>query len=62
MEPGNLSYAQLLAAMPAAKRAKILNSLTDEQAYYLQHDWHIKARPAQRIPYGGWFTWLLRSG
>jgi phage terminase large subunit-like protein len=48
--------------MPAVKRAKILNSLTDEQAYYLQYDWQVLARPAQRIPYGGWFTWLLRSG
>ena len=62
MEPGNLSYAQLLAAMPAVKRAKILNSLNDEQAYYLQHDWHILARPSQRIPLGNWFCWLLRSG
>ena len=48
--------------MPSVKRAKILNNLTDEQAYYLQHDWHILVRPAQRIPYGGWFIWLLRSG
>jgi phage terminase large subunit-like protein len=62
MEPGNSSYAQLLAAMPAAKKAEILNSLTDEQAYYLQHDWQILARPAQRIPLGPWFCWLLRSG
>ena len=48
--------------MPAVKRAKILNSLNDEQAYYLQHDWHILARPSQRIPLGNWFCWLLRSG
>jgi len=62
MEQEKLSYAQLVAAMPAVKRAKILNSLTDEQAYYLQHDWQIKARPAQRTPLGNWFCWLLRSG
>jgi phage terminase large subunit-like protein len=41
---------------------EILNSLTDEQAYYLQHDWQILARPAQRVPLGNWFCWLLRSG
>ena len=48
--------------IPAAKRAEILNNLTDEQAYYLQHDWQILARPAQRVPLGNWFCWLLRSG
>src|SRR5664280_1780460 len=62
MEQGNLSYLQLLAAMPETKRAEILSSLTDEQAFYLQHDWKILARPAQRIPLGNWFCWLLRSG
>jgi phage terminase large subunit-like protein len=51
-----------LQQIPEKKRAEILNNLTDEQAYYLQHDWQILARPAQRIPLGNWFCWLLRSG
>jgi phage terminase large subunit-like protein len=38
-----------------------LDSLTEEDIYYLQHDWQLLARPAQRLPLGSWFTWLLRS-
>jgi phage terminase large subunit-like protein len=62
MEPGNLSYVQYLTSLPQEKKAQILNSLTDEQAYLLRYDWNMWARPAQRIPLGNWFTWLLRSG
>ena len=39
-----------------------MSQLTDEQLYYLQHDWQVLARPAQQIPPGSWFCWLLRSG
>jgi phage terminase large subunit-like protein len=62
MEHANSSYLQLLQQLSEEKRTNILSQLTDEQIYYLQHDWNILARPAQRLPSGNWFCWLLRSG
>jgi len=53
---------QFLTSLPQEKKAEILNQLTEEQAYLLRYDWNMWARPAQRIPSGNWFTWLLRSG
>lgn len=41
---------------------EFLRSLTDKQALTLKYDWQFWARPAQLIPPGYWFTWLLRSG
>ena len=62
MEQGNASLMELFAALPEAQKENILSSLTEEEIYYLQYDWQLLARPAQRIPPGDWFTWLLRSG
>jgi phage terminase large subunit-like protein len=53
---------QCFASLTEAQRANILNEFSEEDLYYLHHDWQLLARPAQRIPSGGWFTWLLRSG
>src|SRR5450759_201042 len=60
--PENASMMQSFACLTAAQRETILNDFSEEELYYLQHDWQLLARPAQRIPCGGWFTWLLRSG
>jgi len=62
MELGNSSVMQFLASLPQAQKAEILNQLTEEQAYLLKYDWNMWARPAQRIPLGNWFCWLLRYG
>ncbi|KKG71003.1 ATP-binding protein [Methanosarcina mazei] len=53
---------QLFAALPESQRDNILKNFSDEELYYLQSDWQLLARPAQLIPPGDWFTWLLRSG
>src|SRR5450756_2027102 len=53
---------QSFASLTGTQRENILNDFSEEELYYLQHDWQLLARPAQRIPSGGWFTWLLRSG
>ncbi len=37
-------------------------SLTNEQALALNYDWQFWARPAQMLPMGDWFTWMLLSG
>src|SRR5665811_387881 len=62
MELGNGSCLQFLQQLSKMKQQTILDSLTEEDIYYLQHDWQLLARPAQRLPLGLWFTWLLRSG
>ena len=53
---------QSFACLTAAQRETILNDFSEEELYYLQYDWQMLARPAQRIPSGSWFCWLLRSG
>ena len=60
--PENASLMQSFASLTGTQRENILNDFSEEELYYLQHDWQLLARPAQRIPSGGWFTWLLRSG
>jgi phage terminase large subunit-like protein len=53
---------QSFASLTEAQREIILNDFSEEELYYLQYDWQLLARPAQRLPLGNWFTWLLRSG
>lgn len=52
--------------LPEAERLEILNSLTDEEVYALQHDWNFWGRPEQLPPkqWGkdGCFIWNLRIG
>lgn len=48
--------------MAKTQKEKILSSFTEEELYYLMHDWQLLARPAQKLPSGNWFCWLLRSG
>jgi len=53
---------QSFASLTETQRENILNDFSEEELYYLQHDWQLLARPAQRIPSGSWFCWFLRSG
>ena len=53
---------QSFASLTETQRENILNDFSEEELYYLQYDWQMLARPAQRIPSGSWFCWLLRSG
>ena len=41
---------------------KILQTLTDEQATTLLHDWSLHARDDQYPPGGDWSTWLVMGG
>src|SRR5665647_1087185 len=58
----NASLMQSFASLTETQRENILNDFSEEELYYLQHDWQLLARPAQRIPSGSWFCWFLRSG
>src|SRR5665647_113396 len=58
----NDSLMQSFASLTETQRENILNDFSEEELYYLQYDWQMLARPAQRIPSGSWFCWLLRSG
>lgn len=51
-----------LASLPEADRARVLASLTDEQAYELLWDWRAWARPEQIAPEGDWLTWVIDAG
>jgi phage terminase large subunit-like protein len=56
------SLAQRLAALPAARREKILNALGDDAISQLMSDFRFWARPKQLPPPGDWSTWVLRTG
>jgi phage terminase large subunit-like protein len=51
-----------IASLPPSRRAKILNSLTNEEADALLNDWSFNARPEQVAPEGDWQTWLILAG
>lgn len=52
----------MLASLPEPDRKKILQSLTEDQAKELQHDWRFWARPEQLPPAKDWATWVIRAG
>ncbi len=52
----------LLASLPAKKRQKLLENLSDEEALALKYCWEIWARPEQLPPDGDWFVWLALAG
>lgn len=52
----------MLASLPEAQRAAILQELTDEQAAELAHDWHFWGRTDQLEPEGNWSIWLILAG
>lgn len=55
-------HVSSLATLPPEKIARILESLTDEEAADLLHDWEFIARPEQLPPDGDWQTWLFLAG
>src|SRR5229473_8702547 len=58
----NSLNASSLASLAEALRNKLIDSLPQEQALLLKHDWPYRARPAQKPPPGDWRVWLLLAG
>lgn len=57
------SLAERLAELPAEERAKVLDSLTSDEAFAALHDWRgMWARPEQLAPDGDWDVWLVLAG
>ena len=59
---GNNYNASSFRNLTTAQKRKFLETLTDEEALVLYHDWQFWAREKQLPPPGDWFCWLLRSG
>jgi phage terminase large subunit-like protein len=59
-----LSPAQRLALMPKAKQKAFFDSLSEDDAKYLEYDWQeFWARPKQIVPpLGAWDIWLFMGG
>lgn len=51
-----------LAGLDPALRAELMESLTDEQADQLLHDWRFHAREEQVAPPGDWQNWIYLAG
>jgi len=51
-----------LAAMPEARRRKVLRSLTPEELGSLKYVWPFWARKSQIAPEGNWRVWLILAG
>ena len=43
-------------------RARILNNLSDHEAFEILQDWNFWARPDQLAPEGDWRIWLIMAG
>jgi phage terminase large subunit-like protein len=56
------SPALVLAALPEADRAKILDGFSEEQLETLSYEWQFWARPEQLPPGGDWDFWLILTG
>jgi phage terminase large subunit-like protein len=51
------------SSLSSEQRAELLESLTDEEAALLLHDWHFWCRDTQQEPEGlDWTTWLILAG
>ena len=48
--------------MPPTTRRAFLQSLSDDEARALYHDWRFWARPEQLAPAGEWWAWLILAG
>jgi phage terminase large subunit-like protein len=62
IDPAALSMAQRLDLIPEAERDAWLASLTDAEAYGLEHSWDFWGRPDQHLPGGAWTFWLVMAG
>ncbi len=56
------SQAELIASLNEQERTKFQESLTEEEAKYLEYDWDFWARPQQKEPKGDWSNWLILAG
>ena len=57
-----LSIASRLASLPADQRARVLATLTEDEAAEVADDWRFWARPDQLPPAGAWSGWLILAG
>ncbi|MGQ0742300.1 MAG: terminase large subunit domain-containing protein, partial [Alphaproteobacteria bacterium] len=48
--------------MSAEERTRLLDSLTEDEAAVLEHDWQFWARDEQLPPQGDWRIWLFMGG
>jgi len=51
-----------LARRPRSEVEAWLGTLSQLEVEALAYDWDFWARPNQRLPDGGWLTWLLMGG
>jgi phage terminase large subunit-like protein len=59
----NASRLELIASLPAAQRASLLQSLSDAEANAILYDWRgFIARRNQIQPAGDWVHWILLAG
>jgi replicative DNA helicase len=56
------SLAERFAALPEARRKKILASLSTRERAALEFTWEFWARPKQLEPQGDWRVWMLCAG
>jgi hypothetical protein len=56
------SLAERFAALPEARRKKILGSLTPREKTQLEYTWEWWARPKQIEPSDDWRVWLVCAG
>lgn len=56
------SLAERFAALPEARRKKILGALSPRERAHLEFTWEFWARPKQFEPPGDWRVWLLCAG
>jgi phage terminase large subunit-like protein len=48
--------------LPPVQRAKIIETLSEEEAESLLKTWEFWARPSQLPPDGDWYVWLMTAG
>lgn len=51
-----------MSLLPDDERRSLLDSISDDEAEALLHDWRFWARPNQLAPAGDWRTWLVLAG
>jgi phage terminase large subunit-like protein len=54
--------AASINCLPAAQRTAFLESLSADEAAFLERDWRFWARPEQLPPEGAWRIWLFLGG
>ena len=60
--PPHMSWFQVAAKLPEAKREELFRKLRDDEATFLAEDWMFRARREQMPPPGDWFLWMIVAG